>query len=135
MKKSLYIIITFFLIGTLNILGQNQAKMANLSQKASIESIYVHYSNNLLLTGEYLFFRIDVINKKQSNYSNLSKLGYVELLSAKGDRIAIKKVTIKDGMGDGDIFIPTNTPSGYYKLIGYTKAKVSTFKNRSTCIL
>ncbi|WP_010517463.1 hypothetical protein [Croceivirga radicis] len=122
MKKSLYIIITFFLIGTLNILGQNQAKMANLSQKASIESIYVHYSNNLLLTGEYLFFRIDVINKKQSNYSNLSKLGYVELLSAKGDRIAIKKVTIKDGMGDGEIFIPTNTPSGYYKLIGYTKA-------------
>jgi hypothetical protein len=100
--------------------SDSRAATKNLLEEIGTEGVYVHYNTNFLLTGEYLHFKLYALSKKNKNLSPISKVAYVELLDSDGNRKIIEKVKMIDGMGQGDIFVPTDLESGYYFLVAYT---------------
>ncbi|MFP2995827.1 hypothetical protein ABN763_07950 [Spongiivirga sp. MCCC 1A20706] len=124
MKKN--ILISFLLLWVLVHPLQAQTRIQNKKQLAVLgntapESVYIHFNDSFLLTGEYLYYSFYCLNTETSLLSGLSKIGYVELISANGDVIFKHKLRLKNGVGQSDYFVPTSLKSGSYKLVGYTQ--------------
>ncbi len=85
------------------------------------ESIYVHYNSSLFLTGEYIYYSVYCLDRQSRTFSNLSKIAYVELINDEGNVVFKHKIKLENGRGQGDFFIPSDTPSGSCKLFGYTQ--------------
>ena len=104
----------------------SQSKLSNKELITKLKNIpkeyaYIHTNNSLFLTGEYLYYSIYCINDTTKLLTEISKAASVELVDRKGKSIFKHKVKLKSGTGNGDFFIPTSTPSGSYKLLGYTQ--------------
>lgn len=84
------------------------------------ESVYIHFNSTILLTGEYLFYKVYCFNKETNYLSDLSKVAYVELVGKEGNVLFQHKVKLENGKGHGDFFIPTSARTGNYKLVAYT---------------
>ncbi len=123
MIKSFFSGILCFLCFLSNpLVAQDSGKQISTAFNGNQETIALHPSNTFFLVGEYLYYSIFCLNGKQDNLSGLSKIAYVELLSEDGKKIFKQKVNLVDGRGQGDFFIPSDTPSGSYKLIAYSQA-------------
>ena len=85
------------------------------------ERIFMHTNTSFLLNGEYLYYMLYCLDIKESRLSNLSKVGYVELIGKGGESVFRHKVLLQNGVGNGDFFLPTEVPSGTYKLVAYTQ--------------
>ncbi len=124
MKKT-HLFLVWLFVATLTVAnGQNGvAKNQNLLtfKKIPKESVFIHYNSPTLFTGETLKYKLYCLNLKETNLSTLSKIAYVELVGNDNNFVFKHKIKLNDGAGQGDYFIPTEVPSGNYKLIGYTK--------------
>lgn len=85
------------------------------------EKVFMHYSTSIIFPGEYLYYSFYCLYDKKYTASQLSKIGYVELVSEDREIIMRQKLTLKNGISQGDYFIPTDVPSGNYKLVAYTQ--------------
>lgn len=101
--------------------SQNINNFSNVLNEIGQEKMLVHYNTSLFLVGEYLYYSVYNINASTNELSTLSKVGYVELIGEDGLRVFKHKISLKNGLGQGDFFIPVSVPSGNYKLVGYTK--------------
>jgi len=83
------------------------------------EKIYVHVDRTLYLTGETLWFKIYLVDGSFHKSLDLSKVAYVEIIK---DQTAVlqTKIDLKDGLGNGSLFIPATLSSGNYKIRAYT---------------
>lgn len=84
------------------------------------EQVYLHVNSSLLFTGEKLFYNFYCINPKTNKLSDLSKIGWVVLVNSDREKVFQHKLELKKGHSYSDFFIPSNLPSGAYKLLGYT---------------
>lgn len=84
------------------------------------ETVYIQTNNDALITGETLYYQLYCLNPINFKPSDVSKIAHVKLISVDNKVIVEQKLTLKNGAGNGDIFIPSNLNSGVYKLIGYT---------------
>lgn len=121
-KRFLLILLMFSGLST----GFSQAIVSNSEvmegyQEIPQENIYVHYNTGLLFSGEYLYYRVYSFDSKTRQLSKLSKIAYVELIGEDNKSVFKHKIRLKEGLGQGDYFIPTSVPSGNYKLIAYTQ--------------
>ncbi|WP_452598961.1 hypothetical protein [Pontimicrobium sp. MEBiC01747] len=82
------------------------------------ERVNIITNTEFLLTGESIYYSFHVF--EGDNLSTISKIGYVELVGANKNQIIKHKLRLKNGMAQGDIFVPTKVKTGHYKLIGYT---------------
>jgi len=85
------------------------------------EKVFVHHNTSLLLTGEYLYYKLYCFNANTNILSDVSKIGYVELIAEDGTSIFTHKIKLEKGLGQGDYFVSTAIPSGNYKLLAYTQ--------------
>ncbi|MCB0463112.1 MAG: hypothetical protein R2816_11265 [Flavobacteriaceae bacterium] len=84
------------------------------------EKIVVQPNTSLIFTGESLYYKVFCFNANTNQYSNNSKIAYVELVGPKN--VVFKhKVKLNKGVGASDFFVPATVTSGNYKLIGYTQ--------------
>lgn len=97
--------------------GEDVSWYMNIPQ----EKVFVHQNTSLLLTGEYLYYKMYCFNANTNILSDISKIGYVELISEHGTSIFKHKIKLEEGLGQGDFFVPTSVPSGNYKLLAYTQ--------------
>lgn len=107
-----------------------KAEELALLQQLPQEHILVHSNTSLLLTGEYLYYKVYAVNAKESGLSQLSKVAFIELVANDGALVFRHKVRLVNGMGQGDFFVPTVVASGVYKLIGYTNWMQNGSQNR-----
>lgn len=84
------------------------------------EKTYIQTNTNLLLTGEYLYYKVYCLNEKTGIYSKISKLAYVELVGLNNNIVFKHKLKLENGISHGDFFIPSTILTGNYKLIVYT---------------
>ena len=124
MKKTTVIALVF-LVGSLFCFAQisSQEKSIAINNLNNIpqESIFVHYNTSVLFSGEQFLYKIYCFNDESKRLSNISKIGYIELI-AKDESIVFRhKIRLDAGLGNGDFFIPTNVPTGSYKLFAYTQ--------------
>ncbi|WP_411030557.1 hypothetical protein [Spongiimicrobium sp. 3-5] len=97
-------------------LDQDLAGVNNIPK----ETVFVHHNTTLLFAGERLYYKVYGLTAKTKRLSSLSKMGYVALIGENGNTVFSHKVKLDSGLGYGDFLVPTDIPSGNYKLIGYT---------------
>lgn len=85
------------------------------------ELIYVQVDKGYYLTGERIKLKVFCIEATKLAPSKLSKVAYVEILDAENSPKLQAKILLKEGMGYGDIIIPTSLLSGNYIIRGYTR--------------
>jgi hypothetical protein len=101
------ILFLVFCVGQVHLFAQTQ------------ERVYVQTDKQLYMSGELLWLKLyttDIDGKLLS----LSKIGYVELIRDSISEIQIK-LDIQDGTGAGWIELPAVLPTGYYRMIAYTR--------------
>ncbi|GHA40933.1 hypothetical protein GCM10007103_22860 [Salinimicrobium marinum] len=121
MRKILFLIICLLVsAGTLSAQAISSSETSEFRGGIPQEKMFVHYNTSLLFSGEYLYYKAYTVNSETEKPSNISKTGYVELIAKDGTSVFKHKLSLKNGLGAGDFFIPTTIPSGTYKLLGYT---------------
>lgn len=121
MRKYFFLLL---LISTANsVVAQSILKSKNdlnIFEQIPSERVYVHFNTSLLFVGEYIYYKFYCFNTNTSLFSTISKVGYIELVGENGIIVFKHKISLDNGIGFGDFFIPSETPSGNYKLIAYT---------------
>jgi hypothetical protein len=121
MKKNI-LLFMFYTFCVLTISAQIKTTKITFEQYKNIpkERIFVQMNTPLLFVGEYLYYKAYCIDISSKKLSELSKIGYVELINENKDIVFRHKILLENGLGSGDYFIPTTIPSGNYKLLAYT---------------
>jgi hypothetical protein len=122
-KRSLFII--FFLTG-LQLFAQpaidtlyskfNAYRIKNFQEK-----IYLHVSQSSFLTGETIWFSAYTVDASLHKPSDLSKVAYVELLDRANGHVAQAKIELKDGRGNGSLYLSPSISTGNYTIRAYTQ--------------
>ena len=83
------------------------------------ERIYVQTDKELYLSGETILLKL-ITTDQSLKPLIFSKIAYVELVSDTDYKLQII-VELKNGIGTGEIILPVDFPTGYYRLIAYTQ--------------
>ncbi len=83
------------------------------------ERMYLQTDKQLYLSGELAWMKVMTITQEGLPLS-FSKVAYIELLDATNAQVQIK-VELSDGTGAGWIQLPVDLPTGYYRLVAYTR--------------
>lgn len=127
MRKVFLLALLLITGGTEKLQGQEQLNPLRDSQAdreipmPEGERIFVHYNTSLLFSGEYLYYKVYVLDERTQRLSGLSKIANVELIGEGGLVVFSQKIELTNGVGYGDFFIPTTLESGSYKIISYTQ--------------
>ncbi|MHA6280053.1 hypothetical protein ACXYMT_07710 [Salinimicrobium sp. CAU 1759] len=123
MRIPFTILALFCLFSSAEVKGQAVEKSLlaeGLSESSIDEKIYLHYNTSLLFPGEYFLYSVYSLKNGSGEASNFSKIAYVEMIGKDSETVFSQKIKLENGRGSADFFIPTDTPSGTYKLIAYT---------------
>lgn len=85
------------------------------------EKLYVHTDQDLYLTGETLWFKIYYVDGAVHQPGDISKVGYVEILDGANRPVIQTKIALKNGQGNGMLFLPATINTGNYRLRAYTQ--------------
>jgi hypothetical protein len=96
-------------------------KFDQYRSNAAQEKIYVHTDREVYITGETLQLSMYVVDGSFQQPSNLSKVGYVELLDAGNVPVVQAKINLTNGRGGGSLYLPASLTSGNFSLRGYTR--------------
>jgi len=94
----------------------------------STESILVKTNTSTILTGETLYYKLYCLNKR-TVFSDISEVAYLEVINDRKESVFKTKISLKNGIGSGDYFIPTTLTTGNYKLIAYTSWMLNNSQN------
>ena len=117
--KKIFLSLLFFTV----MAGTNCAQENRVNASTSFaveESIYVQTNTSTVLSGESLLFKLYVLQGKDVTLSKISKIAYLSIYDATGKNVLTQKIEVKDGLGNGDFFIPATLPTGIYGLKAYT---------------
>ncbi|HEX6892096.1 MAG TPA: hypothetical protein VF141_15420 [Chryseolinea sp.] len=84
------------------------------------EKIYAHIDQQLYLTGETLWFKLYLVDGSLHRPTEISKVAYVEILDKNNRAVLQSKVSLKDGYGNGSLFLPAVIEGGNYTFRAYT---------------
>jgi len=83
------------------------------------ERIYLQTDKHLYLAGETILIKLVTTDTEQIPIV-FSKIAYVELVSDSVAKLQIM-VELNNGTGAGQMVLPADLPTGYYRLIAYTR--------------
>lgn len=89
------------------------------SGKSLYERLYLQTDKDMYLSGELVWLKL-LTSTPEGQPLKFSKIGYIELLDANVSQVQLK-VELSDGVGNGSLVIPTALPTGYYRLVAYTR--------------
>jgi len=110
----------FLLSGRAQVIQEVQNSFNLYKQSALLEKIFVHTDKNTYLPGEILWFKVYCVDGNDHKPLNLSKVVYVDVLDNNQNAIVQAKVLMKNGIGNGSLYIPVSVSSGNYKFRAYT---------------
>ncbi|MDT8402342.1 MAG: hypothetical protein RQ743_11660, partial [Bacteroidales bacterium] len=83
------------------------------------ERVFVHTDRNIYVAGEDILYSFFLFGNTDT--SQLSTVGYLELISINNSAVAQTRLMLSDGYGHGMLSIPDSLTSGLYMLRGYTR--------------
>jgi hypothetical protein len=89
-------------------------------QGAMLEKIFVQTDKSVYLPGEIIWFKVYCVDGNDHRPLNMSKVVYIDVLDNAQGRIVEAKVAMKNGEGDGSLYVPVTVSNGNYKLRAYT---------------
>ena len=118
--KRIFILIILFGLKSY-IYGQiSKSEYSYLETKIPKEIVKLQTNTNLLLAGEYFYYKVACFIEKKQSFSPISKMAYVELVGTDETSIFKHKLKLKNSTSHGEFFIPSTIKTGHYKLISYT---------------
>ena len=126
MQKRKHALFIFLFIGfafgfsQLDVNGESNVELISKFKSLPQERVFLHFNTNILFTGERFFYSVYCQDAKADNFSELSQVAYIELVSENGTSVAKQKVRLDRGRGYGDFFISEEQRTGSYKLLAYT---------------
>ena len=84
------------------------------------EKVYVTTDREFYLVGEMMWFKVYGMDGSLHLPTDLSRIAYLEVLSADSVAQMQVKVELEEGTGSGSMYIPTTMVSGRYLLRAYT---------------
>jgi len=129
MRNTIQAIKIMLLIPVLSLLVLNSRAQAirdvqnsfNLYKQSALqEKVFVHTDKSTYLPGEIMWFKIYCVDGTDHKPLDLSKVVYVEILDNTQTPVAQAKITMKNGIGDGSLYIPVTVNNGNYKFRAYT---------------
>ena len=84
------------------------------------EKLYVHTDRSFYLAGEIIWFKIYDVDGGSNRPLDLSKMAYIEVISADQKALVQAKIQLANGTGSGSFFLPLSFNSGVYKIRAYT---------------
>ena len=84
-----------------------------------VERTYVCTDRHSYVAGEDVFCSVFCFDGGTGSLSDFSSVAYVELISPEGSAVRVK-MALQDGRGAGRLRLPSNLPTGNYRLIAYT---------------
>jgi len=120
----LMLLTSAFCLLTLNSRAQAIREVQNsfnlYKQSALQEKVFVHTDKSTYLPGELIWFKIYCVDGSDHKPLNLSKVVYVEVLDNSQNPIVQAKISVKNGIGNGSVYVPVTINNGNYKLRAYT---------------
>ena len=83
------------------------------------ERVYVSTDRDVYVAGDEMFVSAFCLNASGGGLSNVSRIAYLELVSAEGP-VQTAKVALDGGRGGGVISLQNTIPTGEYRLVAYT---------------
>ncbi|WPU98450.1 hypothetical protein SNE26_20710 [Mucilaginibacter sp. cycad4] len=108
------------LSGVAQTIGQISDSFNKYGQTIVQEKIFVHTDKSAYITGEILWFKVYNVDATYHKPLGLSKVVYVDVLDSKQNAIIQTKIEMKNGLGNGSVYIPVSASNGNYKLRAYT---------------
>lgn len=123
MRKIRFIFFGVLYISMLSITAQGTSTntFINETKVPYQEQVYLKTNTSLGFVGEYLYYTIYNLKAKTGQLSGVSKIAYLKLVNENGNIVLNHKIKLNKGIGDSNFFIPSNIPSGNYKLVAYTQ--------------
>lgn len=116
-NTSLYsLLLSAFFLLSFTLFAQRQP-----TEKNYREHLHIHLNNSFFVTGETLLFSVHCHTSEDHRMSTLSSLAYLELIGENQKPVFQIKISLANGVGSGDFFLPATLPAGNYTLVGYTK--------------
>lgn len=110
-KHFLFILLTFFYI--------LPTKSQAVSKDFVSERIYLQTDKQIYITGELMWMKL-ISASPEGIPLSFSKVAYVELWDENASHMQAK-IDLRYGVGKGWLITPIQLPTGYYRLIAYTK--------------
>ena len=88
--------------------------------------LYIQPSKEVYETGEDLWFKAYLMNRQTLALSDRSQTLYLLLRSETGEVVWSEKYLLKDGRGDGHVYIGEKWQLGEYQVEGYTRSSFTT---------
>lgn len=85
------------------------------------EKVYLHFDNTGYYVGERIWFKAYLLTSDTHQYSNYSRILYVELLSQEGQVLETQRLRIEDGSCHGSLELKPDYYAGYYEVRAYTR--------------
>ena len=101
------------------------ATMAGIAQEDD-DLLYIFPSKEVYETGEDLWFKAYLMDKQTLALSERSQTLYLLLRSETGEVVWTEKYPLKEGRGDGHVYIGENWQLGEYHMEGYTRSSFTT---------
>lgn len=129
--KNYLLVLVIFLIwdGSAQNLSTNSSIDLKRKQNLPTEHIYVHSHSQNVFVGESFYYKVYVTTPQDKQLSNFSKIAYVRLIGQENSVVFNQKIKLKGGEGYGNYLIPSETPTGNYKLVVFTKMGLHQPKN------
>src|SRR5579863_1923448 len=106
--------------GAAQVLPDLQNNFAAYQNDNLREKLFIHINKSFYLTGEILWFKIYCAEGSTSKLLDVSKVAYIELVDNNHTPVMQAKVALKDGTGNGSLFLPFSLNDGNYQIRAYT---------------
>ena len=84
------------------------------------ERVYISTDRGVYVSGDRVWCSAFCMDASTGGFSDFSSIAYLELHSSAG-MVHTAKIALLDGRGAGVMQLPSNLPTGNYKLLAYTK--------------
>ena len=84
------------------------------------EKLFVHTDKNFYVAGEIIWIKVYDVDAYFHQPLSISRIAYVELLDRNHKSLLQAKLSLKNGDGNGSIYLPITLNSGNYILRAYT---------------
>ena len=121
MKVRLIIILSFLTTSLYAQMStQLEQKFKTKVSDAYQEKVYLHTDRSAYIIGETIWLKAYLVDAMTHQLSDVSKVLNLEIINKDNKAVKQERIRMKDGTGNGQIFISADIPSGHYSLIAYT---------------
>ena len=132
-KSILYLLICLLLNAT-EALCSNVINNTVRYSKGFAEKTYILTDREIYIAGDYLFFKLYVVDEATLQPSLKSKIAYLSFRNNKNKSISDVHVNLQNGMAYGCLYLPDTLKTDYYQILSFTNAmrngNVSNFAKR-----